>query len=168
MYASYPLPNQTKNESSQLFGGHGLHCLVVLHHLLHHHLHHVHAFFHHRVVLHHVAASPNLPAQTSSAHGVTIKVTPKNLARNAGSWEFAIVLDTHSEDLSDDLVKSSLLLDGAGGRHSPTAWDGAPPGGHHREGVLRFRPISPRPQSIELQITRAGEDTPRSFRWQLK
>ena len=114
------------------------------------------------------AVSPNLPAQTSSARGVTIKVTPKNLASNAGGWEFAIVLDTHSQDLNDDLVKSSLLLDGAGGLHSPTAWDGAPPGGHHREGVLRFKPISPRPQSIELQITRAGEDAPRSFRWQLK
>jgi hypothetical protein len=99
---------------------------------------------------------------------VTAKVTPRNLASNAGSWEFAIVLDTHSQELSDDLVKSSLLLDGAGGRHSPTAWDGAPPGGHHREGVLRFKPISPRPQSIELQIRRAGEDAPRSFRWQLK
>ena len=114
------------------------------------------------------AANPNLSAQTSSARGVTINVTPKNLASNAGSWEFAVVLDTHSQDLSDDLVKSSLLLDGAGGQHSPTAWDGAPPGGHHREGVLGFKPISPRPQSIELQITRAGEDAPRSFRWQLK
>ena len=114
------------------------------------------------------AAAPNLQARTSSVRGVTIKVTPNNVASNAGSWEFAIVLDTHSQDLSDDLVKSSLLVDGAGGRHSPTAWVGAPPGGHHREGVLRFKPISPRPQSIELQITRAGEDAPRSFRWQLK
>jgi hypothetical protein len=58
-------------------------------------------------------ADPNFPAQTSSARGVTINITPKNLASNAGSWEFAVVLDTHSQDLSDDLVKSSLLLDGA-------------------------------------------------------
>jgi len=114
------------------------------------------------------AANPNLPAQTSSARGVTIKVTPKNLASNAGSWEFAVVLDTHSADLNDDLVKSSFLLDGAGGRFAPAAWDGAPPGGHHREGLLRFKPISPKPKSIELQITRAGEDAPRSFRWQLE
>src|SRR5450759_3275830 len=53
--ASYSLLKQTQNQSSQLFGGHGLHHLVMLHHLLHHHLHHVHAFFHHCVVLHHVA-----------------------------------------------------------------------------------------------------------------
>lgn len=82
--------------------------------------------------------------------GVTVKVTLKNLASDAGGWEFAIVLDSHSQDLSDDLAKTSLLLDGAGGRSLPTAWDGAPPGGHHREGVLRFGPISPRPKSIEL------------------
>jgi len=61
------------------------------------------------------AANPNLSTQTSSARGVTINVTPKNLASDADSWEFAVVLDTHSQDLSDDLVKSSLLLDGAGG-----------------------------------------------------
>lgn len=109
------------------------------------------------------AANPSLPMQSSSARGVTIKVTPKTLASNAGSWEFAIVLDTHSQDLSDDLVKSSLLLDVSGGQYSPVAWDGAPPGGHHREGVLRFKPVSPQPQSIELQIRRAGEDAPRSF-----
>ena len=113
------------------------------------------------------AVKPKLPTQTSSASGVTINITPKDLTSNLGSWEFAIVLDTHSQDLSDDLVKSSLLLDGAGGRHSPSAWDGAPSGGHHREGVLRFKPVSPRPQSIELQISRAGEAAPRSFRWQL-
>ena len=114
-----------------------------------------------------VAAS-HLAAQTSSARGVTVKVTPQNVAGDAKTWDFAIVLDTHSADLNDDLVKSSLLLDGASGRYAPVAWDGAAPGGHHREGVLRFKSVSPQPQSIELQITRADEDAPRSFRWQLK
>jgi hypothetical protein len=114
-----------------------------------------------------VAAS-HLAAQTSSARGVTVKVTPQNVASDATTWNFAVVLDTHSADLSDDLVKSSLLLDEAGRRFTPLGWDGAPPGGHHREGVLRFKPPSPLPQSIELQITRTGEGAPRSFRWQLK
>jgi hypothetical protein len=114
-----------------------------------------------------VAAS-HLATQTSSARSVTVKVTPQNVAGDAKTWSFAIVLDTHSAELNDDLVKSSALLDSAGGRFTPVAWDGAPPGGHHREGVLRFKPVSPQPQSIELQITRTGEDAPRSFRWQLK
>jgi len=114
-----------------------------------------------------VAAS-DLAARTSSARGVTVKVTPKKVASDPRTWDFAVVLDTHSSDLSDDLVKSSVLLDGAGGRHAPVAWEGALPGGHHREGVLRFKPVSPQPQSIELQITRTGEDAPRSFRWELR
>ncbi len=114
-----------------------------------------------------VAAS-HLATQTSSARSVTVKVTPQNVADDAKTWDFAVVFDTHSADLNDDLMKSSLLLDGAGGRYAPVAWDGALPGGHHREGVLRFKPVSPQMQSIELQITRAGEDAPRSFRWQSK
>ena len=123
---------------------------------------------HGRIGWNEAVAASDLAASTSSARGVTIKVTPQNVAAGAQTWDFAVVLDTHSADLNDDLLKSSLLLDSAGGRHAPVAWDGARPGGHHREGVLRFKPVAPQPQSIELQITRAGEDTPRSFRWQLR
>ena len=112
-----------------------------------------------------VAAS-HLAAQTSSAGGVTIKVTPQIRAGDA-SWDLAVVFDTHSAKLDDDPVKSSVLIDSAGGRFAPIAWDGAPPGGHHREGVLRFKPISPLPQSIELQVRREGEGAPRSFHWKL-
>jgi hypothetical protein len=113
------------------------------------------------------AAAAELDAQKSTDRGVTVAVTPQNLTDSAGSWNFKIVLDTHSADLSDDLTQSSVLVDGSGKRHMPVAWDGAGPGGHHREGVLRFKPISPRPQSIELQIARNGEAAPRVFRWQL-
>lgn len=74
----------------------------------------------------------------------------------ANSWEFEVVLDTHSPGLSDDLTKAAALIDERGARHAPCARDGAAPSGHHREGVLRFKPISPRPQSLELQIQRPG------------
>lgn len=117
------------------------------------------------------AASPaqaaGLDTQKSADRGVTVVVTPQNLSGDARTWDFKIVLDTHSADLNDDLAKSAILLDGAGGQHAPLAWDGAPPGGHHREGVLRFKPMTPQPQSVELRITRPGEPKPRSFRWQL-
>lgn len=55
-----------------------------------------------------------------------------------------------------------------GGEHIPVAWDGAAPGGHHREGILRFKPVTPQPAAIELRITRSGETSPRSFRWRLQ
>jgi len=112
------------------------------------------------------AAEPGV--QRSSAGGVTVAVTPQNLAAGAKSWDFKVVLDTHSGDLNDDLVKTATLLDDKGGRYVPVQWDGAGPGGHHREGALKFKPVSPTPATIELQIKRAGEANPRTFRWQLK
>jgi len=112
-------------------------------------------------------AAADLGTLKNSGGGITVAVTPVNLSVGADSWEFKIVLDTHTKDLGDDLMKSVLLLDGTGGKHVPTGWDGAGSGGHHREGVLRFKPVSPRPQVIELRITRPGESESRSFRWQL-
>jgi hypothetical protein len=118
------------------------------------------------------AASPagaaELTTQKSADRGVTVEVTPRNLSAGASTWDFKVVLDTHSGELNDDLVKTATLLDNKGGRHLPVQWEGPGPGGHHREGVLQFRPISPTPQAIELKITRPGEPNPRSFRWQLK
>lgn len=114
------------------------------------------------------AAAAELTTQKSTDRGVTVAVTPQNLAADAKTWDFKIVLDTHSADLSDDLVKSALLLDGTGGKYAPIKWDGAAPGGHHREGVLRFKPLKPQPAAIELRLARPGEPDPRSFRWRLK
>jgi hypothetical protein len=114
------------------------------------------------------AFGAELAAQRSSASGVTVAITPQNLAASAKSWDFKVVLDTHSGDLNDDLVKTTTLLDDKGGRHVPVIWEGAGPGGHHRDGMLKFNVISPQPKAIELQIQRPGESKPRSFRWQLK
>lgn len=115
-----------------------------------------------------LAAEAPLATQKSSERGVTVAVTPKNVASDAKEWEFGVVLDTHTQDLSDDLAKSAALIDAKGGRHAPLAWKGAPPGGHHRAGTLSFAPLSPAPQSIELGIQRPGEPAPRSFRWTLR
>jgi hypothetical protein len=112
------------------------------------------------------AAEPE--TRTSSAAGVSVKVTPKDVAPGSATWAFAVVLDTHSRDLSDDLVKDSVLLDARGARYAPIAWEGAPPGGHHREGLLRFKGLGPAPGAFELQIRRPGESAARVFRWNLK
>lgn len=114
------------------------------------------------------AAATELGARSSSAAGVTVKVTPKDVSPQAAVWQFAVVLDTHSQDLRDDLVKNAALVDVRGARHAPLAWDGAPPGGHHRAGVLRFKGLGAQADSVELQIQRPGEQAPRVFRWKLK
>ena len=60
-----------------------------------------------------VARAQTNPAATaersSSEQGVTVKVTAKSLGLPGSPWEFAVVLDTHSADLSDDLIQSATL-----------------------------------------------------------
>lgn len=114
------------------------------------------------------AAAADLGARSSNAGGVSVSVTPKVVSPTAAAWEFSVVLNTHTQDLSDDLVKDSVLIDARGTRYPPIAWEGAPPGGHHREGVLRFKALGPAPGAFELQIRRPGESAARSFRWTLK
>lgn len=112
--------------------------------------------------------SSGAPAMQSSVErGVTVKVTPKSADPADRRWEFSVVLDTHSTDLSDDLTQSATLTTDDGRTLKPVSWTGAAPGGHHREGVLAFDVAAPRPASIELRITRAGEPAARIFRWQL-
>lgn len=114
------------------------------------------------------AAAAELTTQKSTDRGVTVDVTPQNLSAGASTWDFKVVLDTHSAELNDDLVKATTLIDDKGGRHVPVKWEGDGPVGHHREGTLRFNAIAMRPESVELQILRPGESKPRVFRWQLK
>jgi hypothetical protein len=113
------------------------------------------------------ASAAALAPQTSSELGVSVAATPRDLSPTAKEWEFEIVLQTHSQDLSDDLKAVSTLVADGRATQAPTAWEGDPPGGHHRKGVLRFEPVTPRPETIELRIPRPGESSPRSFRWQL-
>jgi len=110
----------------------------------------------------------DLAPKSSNLSGVSVSVTPKDVAPGAAVWEFSIALNTHSQNLSEDLVKAAVLIDGQGGRHAPTVWEGSAPGGHHRSGILRFKGLGAKAEAIELQLQRPGEAAPRSFRWKLK
>lgn len=112
----------------------------------------------------HAQASPPPPTQSSTDRGVTVKATPQSLAAGAPQRTFAIVLDTHSEPLDDDLVAwSVLVIDGRS--IAALRWEGAAPGGHHREGVLQFPGQPQAAVAVELRIQRPNEAAPRVFRW---
>lgn len=98
---------------------------------------------------------------------VTVTVTPFDLGAKSKEWKFAVAMDTHSVELDQDIAKAVILTDDSGNEYKPLRWEGAPEGGHHREGMLIFSPITPTPESIELKIT-GIVDTTRSFRWQLE
>lgn len=112
------------------------------------------------------AAAPALSPQSNSVAGVTVTATPRIVAGDF--WEFEIELNTHSQDLSDDLAQAAVLIGADGVAYPPIAWQGDPPGGHHRKGILRFKAPKSGSPTIELRIQRPGEPSPRSFRWQLR
>lgn len=120
-----------------------------------------------------VLFAPAVPAaelaqQSSQAGGVSISVKPTDVSPTAATWLFQVSMNTHTGDLGDDLSRTAALVDTAGKQYPAVAWEGDPAGGHHRKGVLQFKPLSPRPKALKLRIQRPGETAPRTFAWQLK
>ena len=113
------------------------------------------------------AATP-LASRTSDAGGVRVVVTPKTAEPGATAWEFEVMMDTHTKPLNEDLVRAAVLVDDSRRQHVPLAWQGDPPGGHHRKGILRFPLPAERPKAIELQISGIGGPGKRVFRWELE
>lgn len=107
-----------------------------------------------------------LSTQTSSEGSVTVKATPIDIS-NGEQWRFNIVLDTHSDELSQELAEVISLRDDKGNLYKAVSWEGSPPGGHHREGELVFSPISPKPKSISLTVKNIGGIAQRTFLWEL-
>jgi len=114
------------------------------------------------------AASSGLTARTSREGNVNVTVTPRSLVPGAPSWDFEVVLETHTQPLDQDLAKVATLIDAQGKSHAPLAWEGDPPGGHHRRGMLRFQPLAGNPAAVELRISGVGGTGVRTFRWQLR
>lgn len=110
-------------------------------------------------------ASEVLEPITSSQGGVTVKVAPRNLAGRV--WEFDVVMDTHTQPLTDDLARSAVLVTPQG-EVAPASWSGDGPGGHHRRGVLRFKAPPSRSPTITIRLIRPGEPQARSFQWERK
>lgn len=113
------------------------------------------------------AAELGYAPQVSNEREIKVTTTLQKIPNEAKTWDFEVVMETHTKALNDDLAKSSLLIAG-GKQYLPLGWEGAPPGGHHRKGKLHFKALAPQPQSVELQIRLSGDASPRSFKWLLK
>lgn len=111
------------------------------------------------------SAEQNWESKTDVQALVAVTVTPIDISPQSKEWKFDIIMDTHSVELDQDMIKTSVLIDDRGKEYKPLNWKGQT-GGHHREGVLAFNQIIPAPKFIELKIFGAG-DVVRSFSWQL-
>jgi len=115
------------------------------------------------------AGNGNLPeSKTNEENSIKIKVTPTDILSNSPVWKFNIVLDTHSAELDYDLIKVVSLFDDQNKEYKPSGWDGPGAGGHHIDGTLAFKAVSPLPQKIEIRVLNVGGVASRNFTWQLK
>jgi len=99
---------------------------------------------------------------------VTVTITPIaiDLSSETAEWKFDVVLSTHSVELDQDMVQVAALVDDGGNEYKPLRWEGAPAGGHHREGLLIFSPVAPYPRNLKLIVNDVG-GAQRLFEWTL-
>ena len=108
------------------------------------------------------SSTPALATRTVEAGAVTVKIDPTRL--DAGGAEFDVSFDTHSVALDLD-VAGSAALTVAGAPWAGATWSGDGPGGHHREGTLRFAPGGPAEGRAALSIS--GLPGPVTAAWTL-
>lgn len=109
-------------------------------------------------------SSNGLEAQTVEGGSVTIKVTPTAF-RMGEPLEFDIAMDTHSVDLASDMLKAVILRDDSGMEFTPTAWNGPGGGGHHREGKIKFAPLTMSTKSLTLVVKNIAGVPERVYKW---
>lgn len=91
-----------------------------------------------------------------------VRVAPRRVGDRAAV--FALSLDTHSGDLGVDLQAAATLA--VDGEEWPiSGFEGDGPGGHHREGTLRFRAAGSAKRRMRLIIR--GMGGPVEFTWSL-
>lgn len=97
---------------------------------------------------------------------VIVTVTPTKLIFGQDP-RFSIEFNTHSVDLSFDITKISKLIDDKGNIYTVAVWDGSPPEGHHRRGVLTFQEPLKDAKTIELVLKDISNIPERRFKWEL-
>lgn len=105
-----------------------------------------------------------LKTQSSDQGDVIVGVTPVEL-KPGKEARFKVILDTHSVELSYDLLQVANLIDDQGTSLKAVSWNGGL-GGHHLNGELIFPPISDKAKMIELKLKNIS-NFDRSFKWSL-
>ena len=98
---------------------------------------------------------------------VRVDVVPVQLV-SGKSAKFEVRMNTHSGDLSQDMVSVSTLKDDNGHEYRPVSWQGSPPGGHHRNGIIEFTILDGNTESVTLVIRDVANVPERIFTWKLE
>lgn len=102
-----------------------------------------------------------------SEGNVTVTVTPRTLALSKAP-QFDVSFETHSVELDFDVSNLAVLTDQTSTSFGTATWDGSPPGGHHRKGVLTFsQPLSKTTQTVSLTFANVAGIKTRTFTWEV-
>lgn len=103
---------------------------------------------------------------------VTVVVQPLDISEQSNVWRFQVTLNTHSRELNEDISQAAELRNNKDERFETLGWEEESlptgrqaPGGHHRSGVLIFRPFLPFPSEIILRLRNVGGIPERVFTW---
>ena len=102
--------------------------------------------------------------KSNKENRVRVDVRPVQLLPGKTA-KFEIRMNTHSGDLRQDLLAVCTLKDSNGREYRPINWNGSPPGGHHRSGVLEFAELGEGAESITLVIREVANVPERVFNW---
>lgn len=105
--------------------------------------------------------------KSNKKNNVRVDVRPVQLVPGK-SARFEVRMNTHSEELSQDMLAVITLKDNKGREYQATNWIGSPPGGHHLSGVLEFPELDGSPESITLVIRLIADGSDRTFKWSVK
>ena len=93
-----------------------------------------------------------------------VKFTIKPMDYDGEGLAFSTSIDTHSWALDFDMTEVSRLVV-ASTSYKAILWDGSPPGGHHKSGVLVFPKPTGGSGEMSLTISGVGDVPERVFQW---
>lgn len=112
-------------------------------------------------------SAERLSEVSSESEGITIVVKPIELQAGQ-SLRFELTMDTHEGSLNTDLPAAVSLVGIQGEKYPAVSWDGPPPGGHHRSGILTFSALDVLPAQLTMVIADDDWSAPREFAWDLE
>lgn len=111
-------------------------------------------------------AMTSLAPQKKSSGEVDVTITPEVLIVGQPP-RFKLEFNTHSVELDFDVSNIAELTVSSGKIVKEATWEGSPPGGHHREGILSFTGDLTDTKSVTLVLRDIAGVSKREFTWQL-
>ncbi len=108
----------------------------------------------------------SITQQESDENNVVIVVKPEVLQVDENP-RFEIEFSTHSVNLDFEVSQISKIADGKGNEYTNSVWEGSPPGGHHRTGILTFNEPLKKSSGIQLIMQDDTSIGKRIFEWKI-